>query len=181
MYLMKMLVAVGALCAVALFIHGAGVPAMAKTEIIPGAGAKAPENAVEEIHSAFKKAEEAIREGDLKELMKFYSNGYEYHGLKKKDIRKIWEDLFGKHRRVETTHLLSNFVVKDDGKVKTAEVTCTGNLWATSKTTGKRQNIDSWFEEAHYLIFEDGAWRARGNAGEPSHLMQFGSAPHPLF
>lgn len=177
----RILAGVGVLCMIAIFVHGLGFTAMAKTEIIPDLERQATEKATEEIHSAFTKAEEAIKAGDLDGVMSFYSNNYEFHGLKKEDIKKIWEDLFAKYRRIETTHRLSNFVVRDDGKLKTAEIHCTGNLWATSKASGKRENIDSWFEEVHYLIFEDGMWRVRGNAGRAMHSLEFGSAPHPLF
>lgn len=177
----RILVAFGILCGLTTFLPGIGSPALARTEITPDPETRAPQKVIDEIHSTFEEAEKAIGAGDLDGLMKFYSNDYEYHGLKKEDIRKMWKDLFAKYRRIETKHFLSKFVTKGDGKAKTAEITCTGNLWATSRESGKRESIDSWFEEVHYLVFEDGMWRVRGNAGKATHSFQFGTAPHPLF
>ena len=50
-----------------------------------------------------------------------------------------------------------------------------------SDVTGQKTAIDSWYEEIHYLVKEDGKWRIRGNAGERPRALQFGTAPHPLF
>lgn len=41
--------------------------------------------------------------------------------------------------------------------------------------------MDSWFEEVHYLVKEDGVWRIIGNAGGTAETPRFGHAPHPLF
>ena len=75
-------------------------------------------------------------------------------------------------------HVLNEVVV--EGNAPRAEVTCTGGLWATSESTGQRENIDSWFQEVHRLIYEDGAWRIRGHAGEGPNALRFGVA-HPFF
>jgi len=46
--------------------------------------------------------------------------------------------------------------------------------------TGERVNIDSWFQEVHQLVYEDGAWRISGHSGEDPEKLQFGAA-HPFF
>ncbi|MBI3356031.1 MAG: hypothetical protein HY038_04540 [Nitrospirae bacterium] len=50
-----------------------------------------------------------------------------------------------------------------------------------SKETGKRVFLDSWFYEIHYVVYEDGAWRIRGHAGEDTRALPFGTSPHPFF
>lgn len=187
MHRLKIPAALGIVFAIVTFLHGLGLPVSAKTEVRPDVEIQGEDKesrgnldkTVKDIKSAFEKAEEAMKAGDLDALMTFYSKDYEYHGLKKDDIRKIWSDLLGKYSHVKSTHLLSKFIVK--GKGKAAEVTCSGNLWATSKSSVKRENIDSWFEEVHFMVLEDGAWRVRGSHGEARHSLQFGTAPHPLF
>jgi ketosteroid isomerase-like protein len=189
MHRIKILTAIGILCGIATFIFGLSLPTLAKTEIPPDVETKVEDEALADIQdktisairSTFTSAEKAVHAEDLVAVMSFYSKDYDYHGLKTKDIRKIWQDLFAKYRRIQTTHILSKFVLKGKGKIRTAEVTCTGTLWATSKESGKRVNIDSWFEEVHFMILEDGMWRVRGSAGGVTPSFEFGSAPHPLF
>ena len=41
--------------------------------------------------------------------------------------------------------------------------------------------IDSWFYEIHHVVYEDGARRIRGHAGEDSKALPFGTSPHPFF
>ena len=82
------------------------------------------------------------------------------------------------------THILTRFVVEENRTPPTAQVTCSGSLWAISNQTGERVNIDSWFGEVHYMIYEDGAWRIRGQAWEPPLVekeSRFARPPHPFF
>lgn len=153
--------------------------ASAKTKISPDAEIQADHKTVEEIMATFKKAEDALEERNLEALMALYSKDYTYHGLTKEDIRKIWKDLLAHSHRIASEHRFSKIVV-GDGKNPRAEVTCTGSFWTTDETA-KRVNIDSWYEEVHYLVYEDGAWRIRGHAGEASKATLFGTTPHPLF
>jgi hypothetical protein len=131
--------------------------------------------------SAFEQAEEAIKAHNLDKVMAIYSSQYNYHGLKKDDIRKIWKDLFDEYQDVASTHLFTKMTKVGGGRDAVLEVTCTGHLWAKSKTSGLFVPIDSWYEEVHYLVLEDGAWRLRGNLGESPRVLPFGTAPHPLF
>ena len=62
-----------------------------------------------------------------------------------------------------------------------ALVTCTGAFWGTITEKGKREPIDSWYEEVHDLTLEGGVWRIRGNAGDTPRVLPFGTASHPLF
>lgn len=129
----------------------------------------------------FEQAEQAIKAHDLDKVMALYSPQYNYHGLKKDDIRKIWKDLFDEYEEIASTHLFTKMAKVGAGRAAVLEVTCTGHLWARSKTSGLYVPIDSWYEEVHYLVLEDGAWRLRGNVGESPRVLPFGTAPHPLF
>lgn len=129
----------------------------------------------------FEQAEEAIKAHDLDKVMDMYSPQYNYHGLKKDDIRKIWKELFDEYQDIASTHLFTKMAKVGAGRDTILEVTCTGHLWAKSKTSGLYVPIDSWYEEIHYLVLEDGAWRIRGNLGESPRVLPFGTAPHPLF
>lgn len=129
----------------------------------------------------FEQAEEAIKSHDLEKVMAIYSTQYNYHGLKNDDLRKIWKDLFDEYQEIASTHLFTKMAKVGAGRNAVLEVTCTGHLWARSKTSGLYVPIDSWYEEVHYLVLEDGAWRIRGNVGESPRVLPFGTAPHPLF
>lgn len=133
------------------------------------------------IVNAFELAEEAIKAHDLEKVMAIYSPYYNYHGLKKDDLRKIWKELFDEYQEIASTHLFTKMAKVGSGRDAVLEVTCTGHLWARSKTSGLYVPIDSWYEEVHYLGLEDGAWRIRGNVGESPRVLPFGTAPHPLF
>jgi hypothetical protein len=113
--------------------------------------------------------------------MAAYSSQYNYHGLKKDDIRKVWKDLFDEYQEIASTHLLTKFTKVGSGSQAVVEVTCTGHLWARSKTSGLYVPIDSWHEEVHYLVLEGGEWRIRGNLGDSPRVLPFGTSPHPLF
>ena len=129
----------------------------------------------------FEEAEDAIKAHDLQKVMAVYSPHYNYHGLKKDDLRKIWKDLFDEYQEIASTHLFTKMTKVGSGRDAVLEVTCTGHLWARSKTSGLYVPIDSWHEEVHYLVLEEGAWRVRGNVGESPRVLPFCTAPHPLF
>jgi len=131
--------------------------------------------------TTFEQAEQAIKAHDLEQVMALYSPQYNYHGLKRDDVRKIWKDLFDEYQEIASTHLFTKIAKVGWGRDAVLEVTCTGHLSARSKTSGLYVPIDSWYEEVHYLVFEEGAWRIRGNVGESPRVLPFGTAPHPLF
>ncbi|MBH0197367.1 MAG: hypothetical protein HP494_17680 [Nitrospira sp.] len=133
------------------------------------------------IVDTFEQAEQAIKAHDLEIVMAIYSPQYNYHGLKKDDIQKIWKDLFTEYQEIASTHLFTKMTKVGSGRDAVLEVTCTGHLWARSKTSGLFVPIDSWYEEVHYLVMESGGWRLRGNVGESPRVLPFGIAPHPLF
>ncbi|MBH0191023.1 MAG: hypothetical protein HP492_04505 [Nitrospira sp.] len=155
------------------------------------AGAKivVPDSSVIEVDDAtvksvvamFERAEQAVKARDLDAVMATYSSQYNYHGLKKDDIRKVWKDLFDEYQEIASTHLLTKFTKVGSGTQTVLEVTCTGHLWARSKTSGLHVPIDSWHEEVHYLGLEGGEWRIRGNLGDSPRVLPFGTSPHPLF
>jgi hypothetical protein len=137
---------------------------------------------VKELLASFGRAERAVQKEDLVALMAFYSPGYNYHGLKETDVRRVWGEVFMHYKAVESLHMLSDIKVRQVDSRLQAEVTCTGGLYGTEERTGNRITLDSWFREVHYLVKEDGVWRFLGNAGEAPAAAPFSAAPHhPLF
>ncbi len=163
------------------FLAGIGI-AEAKIVVPPsGSVIEVDVATLKAVVDTFEQAEEAIKAHDLAKVMALYSPQYNYHGLKKDDLRKIWKELFDEYSEIASTHLFTKMTKVGAGKDAVLEVTCTGHLWARSKTSGLYVPIDSWYEEIHYLVLEDGAWRIRGNVGESPRVLPFGTAPHPLF
>ena len=157
-------------------------PVAAAVEFAPGLGADANQPVIKELEAAFSEAEAAVKKADLDALMKFYATTYNYHGLKRSDVRRVWEEVFLYYRDISSSHVFTELkLVQADG-IRKAYVTCTGGLYGTEKQTGKSITIDSWAREVHYLIKEEGAWRFLGNAGGAADHVPTGSAPHhPLF
>ena len=136
---------------------------------------------VNQILDVFHKADAAIADENLEGIIVLHAAQYNYHGLKLADIRKIWSDIFKEYRDLGGVHFFSKIDKVGSGSNAIIEVTCTGSLSGISKTSGLRVPIDSWYQEMHYLTFEGGAWRIRGNAGEMPRVLPFGTSPHPLF
>ncbi len=174
------LVAVGILFGIAMWLQGPCLPAYAKLRIGMGAASQTDAKTVREIQQAFNQAEEAIGAGDLDVLMALYSEHYHHGSFTKEDVRKAWGSLFSEYRRISTAHSFSKIVVTP-GTTPSAEVVCTGSIWATSSDTGQRVNLDSWLGEVHFLIYEDRTWRIRGPAKKAQDAMGFRAGPHPLF
>ncbi|MGE0646154.1 MAG: hypothetical protein AB7P24_21075 [Nitrospira sp.] len=157
------------------------------TLLVEGKKVSGPDNlashpVVKGLLAAFERAEAALNKEDLNALMLFYAPGYDYHGLKGGDVRRIWSEVFEHYKALESLHLFSDIKVTQVNHELRAEVTCTGGLYGTDQRTGSRITLDSWFREVHYLVKEDGVWRFLGNAGEVPAAAPFASAPHhPLF
>jgi len=157
-------------------------PVAAAVEFAPGVGADADQPVINELLAAFNEAETAVKQADLDVLMKFYATGYNYHGLKRPDVRRVWEEVFLHYGNLSSSHVFTELkLIQADG-VRKAYVTCTGGLYGTEKQTGKAITIDSWAREVHYLVKEEGTWRFFGNAGGAANHAPAASAPHhPLF
>lgn len=153
----------------------------AKIVVPDGSVIDVDDSTVKSAVAMFERAEEAIKAHELDAVMTSYSSRYNYHGLKKDDIRNVWKDLFDEYQDIASTHLLTKFTKVGSGNQAVLEVTCTGHLWGRSKTSGLYVPIDSWYEEVHYLVLEAGEWRIRGNLGESPRVLSFGTSPHPLF
>ena len=140
-------------------------PVAAAVEFAPGVGADADRLVIEELVAAFNETEAAVKKADLDAAMKFYATTYNYHGLKRSDVRRVWEEVFLHYGNLSSSHVFTELkLIQADG-VRKACVTCTGGLYGTEKQTGKPITIDSWAREMHYLVKEAGAWRFLGNAG----------------
>jgi hypothetical protein len=154
----------------------------AASQILPNATVEADEQTVAEVIGTFDQAQEAIRARNLDGLMALYAQGYQYYGLRKGDVRRLWADLFAHYDHIANMHVFSAVKLVGSGDEARVEITCTGALWAVAKDTKVRIPIDSWHGEVHHLVKEKGAWRILGNAGgESPRPQQFGTAPHPLF
>lgn len=153
----------------------------AETRILPDAVIEADREVVDELLATFRRADEAVIKRNLDGVMELYSARYGNHGLTKSDVKKIWASLFNDYREIADSHTFSVIRVTSSSEGLVAEITCTGALWATSERGNLRIPIDSWYEEVHQLVKEEGAWRIRGNMGEASTVLPFGTAPHPLF
>ena len=168
------------LVGVSFSILGAGGLASGALRIDTGAEIHAVAETVDHIVEAFNRAEDAIGEKDLDALTMVDSEHYRYQDLTKVDVRKIWKGFLEQDDRVTTLHSFSRIIVTP-GKSPTAQITCTGALWATSDRTDQRVNLSSWAGDVHYLMYEHGAWRIIGQGRNAPNRPKFGQAPPPLF
>jgi hypothetical protein len=157
-------------------------PVAAAVGFAPGVDVDADRLVIKELVTAFNEAEAAVKKADLDAVLKLYAPTYNYHGLKRSDVRRIWEEVFLHYGDLSSSHVFTELkLIRADG-IRIAYVTCTGGLYGTEKQSGKAITIDSWVREVHYLVKDEGAWRFLGNAGNASPSAPTTSAPHhPLF
>ncbi len=170
-------------CGLGWALSGCGLPPLMHRGGImvdSWADVKTDADSVAGILAAFNRAETALQAGNVGELMDLYSEEYQYHGLAKHDLQKIWAELLAQHRDFRSNHILSR-IAAAPGTPPGAELICTGSLWAVSKESGQQVNIDSWYGEVHYMVNENGTWRVRGHRGMSPKGWVFGIAPHPFF
>ena len=138
-----------------------------------------------DILKRFRQAEEALKRQDLDSLMDFYADHYKHAGFSKDALREEWKALFERYKDFSATHVLTHFEVASDVDrlPRTAQITCTGSLWAISRDTNRRVNIDSWYNEVHYLAHIAGSWRIEGQAWQAAspEVARTGGPPHPFF
>jgi hypothetical protein len=58
-------------------------------EFAPEVGADADQPVIKELVTAFNETETAGKKADLDALMRFYATYYNYHGLKRSDMRRV--------------------------------------------------------------------------------------------
>ncbi len=155
--------------------------ARAEVRLLPGAAADLDQTTANEVMKTFQQADEAIQARNVDGVMALYAEQYDYHGLSKQDMRKVWMNLLDEFQDLADVHHFSRMSKIGTGSKTIIEVTCTGSLTGLSKTGGLRVPIDSWYEEVHYMTWEGGQWRIRGNVGDSPRFMPFGTSPHPLF
>ena len=161
-------------------VLGAGASASGALRIETGADLHADAEAVRHIEEVFNRAEDAIREKDLDALMTVYSEHYRYQELTKANMRTIWKGFFEHYDRIATLHSFSRILVTP-GTPPTADLTCTGALWATGDQTDQRVNLSSWAGDIHHLMYEEGAWKILGQGRNAPNRPEFSQAPPPLF
>ena len=159
------------------------VPDLSGTYISHSASIQADQKTAEEILSTFKRAEEGLQRRDLDAIMALYADNYKHHGFTKDTLRAEWKHLLEGYRDFSTTHVLTRIEVESGKTPLTARITCTGSLWAISNESGQRVNIDSWFGEVHYLIYDRGSWLMQGHGWEVLNPKEtrFARPPHPFF
>ena len=158
------------------------VPSSAAVEMGSRVVAEADSVVAHELTAAFDRAETAVQDGDLTSLMLFYAQDYNYHGLKRSDVKRIWAEVFSHYKEIHSAHLFTELKIVHAGSLSKAFVTCTGGLYGMDKKSGKPVTIDSWAGEVHYLVKEGTAWRFLGNVGGAVREVPPTSAPHhPLF
>ena len=170
----------GSLVGICLTILGAGAPASGALRIDTGADLQADAETVDHIVEVFNRAENAIGEKDLDGLMTVYSEHYRYQDMTKADMRKIWKGFFEQYDRISTIHTFSRIMVTP-GNPPTADITCTGVLWAAPDGTDQLVNLSIWAGDIHHLIVEHGAWKVLGQGRNAPNRPEFGQAPPPLF
>ena len=181
-------------CVLAASLMLAGPSAHATVQVLPemtlkregrtitGAQAIRADQTMQEILTAFDRAERALQRQDLRALMQFYASGYNYHGLHVADVERIWGEVFEHYRALSSTHLFSEMKVVQTEEGPRVELTCTGGLYGTEAQSGARITLDSWFQEVHYLVRDKSGWRFLGNRGDAPRSAPFSSSPHhPLF
>ena len=74
----------------------AGIEATEAKIVVPPSGSviEVDGATLKAVVGTFEQAEEAIKAHDLDKVMAIYSSQYNYHWLKRDDLRKIWKDLF---------------------------------------------------------------------------------------
>jgi hypothetical protein len=154
----------------------------AAVTVAQGAVADSDQQVLKELMAAFDRAEFAAQRADLDALMQFYEEGYNYHGLKRHDVRRVWAEVFSHYAHVMSKHVFTGLKVVRSGTAMKAYVTCTGMLFGNEKESGKHITIDSWAGEVHYLVKDKEAWKFLGNVGGALPEVPASSAPHhPLF
>lgn len=159
------------------------VPNLGGTHISRSANIQADQKTMDEILGTFHHAQEAVQHRDLDAFMGFYADNYKNRGWTKDTLRREWKQLFQDYRDLSITHVLTRIAVDMDRTPPSAQVTCTGSLWAISNETNQQTNIDSWFGEVHYLAYIDGVWRMQGHVWEVLDPKESRTArpSHPFF
>jgi hypothetical protein len=157
------------------------VPSSAAVELASGV-ADADQTVARDLVAAFDRAETAVQHADLDGLMPFYEEGYNYYGLKRSDVRRIWTEVFSHYGDITSRHVFTELKIVRDGSKTKAYVTCTGGLYGIDKGSRKPVTIDSWTGEVHHLVKDEGTWKFLGNVGGAPPDVPATSAPHhPLF
>jgi hypothetical protein len=168
------------LVGIAVSIMGAGTPASSALRIDSGAVIQADAETVDRIVEVFNRAEDAIAEKNLDALMAVYSEHYRDQDRTKEEMRTIWKRFFERYDQIDTLHSFSRIIVTP-GTPPTADIMCTGALWATVAGTEQRVNLSLWAGDSHHLRYEGGAWSIVGQGRNGPNRPEFGTAPPPLF
>ena len=128
-------------CLLAASLMLAGPSAHATVQVLPemtlkregrtitGAKAIRADQTMQDILTAFDRAEHALERQDLSALMQFYASGYNYHGLHVADVERIWGEVFEHYRALSSTHLFSEMKV-----VQTEELALSIAWWQPNRS-----------------------------------------------
>lgn len=169
----------GWLCLGFAFALASVAPLSAETRVAKNAEIHASAQETQELVAAFEVMERAIKAKTLEPLMGFYSDRYAHLGTDKDEMGKIWTRLFQEYKELISGHTFTKIYIQR-GKYL-ASVVCTGSMFGINARSGKKERIDNWVEEIHYLVYENGAWKILGHEVESPEEGRFGMAFHPLF
>ncbi len=102
--------------------------AHAEVRLLPGAAADLDQATTSSVLKTFQQAEEALRARSVDGVMALYAEHYDYHGLHKQDMRKVWVDLLDQFQDLADVHHFSRMSKIGSGSKTIIEVTCTGSL-----------------------------------------------------
>ncbi|MBI5747310.1 MAG: nuclear transport factor 2 family protein [Nitrospirae bacterium] len=154
-------------------------PLMAKTDIGKNAEIHALPEEVKELMATFERMDKAIQSKNLDVLMNSYSKNYSHFGADRNEMRKVWTRLFQDYKELLIGHTFNRIHI--DRSKRMAYIVCTGLVFGINTRTGKKERIDGWVDEVHYLIHEEGEWKILGHDVESIEPGRFGAAFHPLF
>lgn len=186
-WLMKKLIAVMCLLTSFILVNGNAFNAYAHVQLPPSEVMKANMQDVDDIVAAYDKIEKALANEDLEAIMAFYADDYMHQGITKNQIRGLWANIFSNFDNLNSAHIFSAVVARDNE----AAVTCTGTLLGIPKVSKDKAYVavDKWVNVKHYLSKKDGTWKIVGGAShwlvEP--MVKYGEDAkyqlefHPLF
>jgi ketosteroid isomerase-like protein len=156
-------------------------------QLPPSEVIKASKQDVDDIVAVYGKIEEALAKEDLDAIMAFYADDYVHQGITKSQIRNLWANLFKTFDSLNSAHVFSAVVARENE----AAVTCTGTLLGIPAGSKDKSYVavDKWENVKHYLSKKSGTWQIVGGAShwlvEP--MVKYGEDVkyqlefHPLF
>ena len=131
-----------------------------RNDVAHSADIQVDRKTLNDILSAFKRTEAALHRRDIDGIMELYSDSYTYQSFNKLTLRKVWADLFQENHDFSTTHVFTKIKLEADNTPHTAQIVCTGSLWAiqmrptnaSTSTVGSERSI-TWFPRMVHGVY----------------------------